>query len=83
MSRNIFHITHLNAFIAWLDEHGIQHRPGRGQFQVLQVSLNSRDWFCIYERHSSTEHYTVDHRIERMVRKFITANRKRKERGDA
>lgn len=37
VTRNLFAIHKLDAFTAWLDEQGIEHRPTDAASQVLQV----------------------------------------------
>jgi hypothetical protein len=73
MARNLLHKSKLDAFKAWLDTQGIQHRPPRGDYQVLQVQVTAPNWFCVFDRDNSAarEHYTVDHRLEPLVRQFI------------
>ena len=78
MSRCLLHKSRLDAFKAWLEQQGIEHRPGRGDFQVLQVCLKRptlpRDqWSAVYDRHSATEHYTVTTPLENTVKRFIRA----------
>lgn len=84
MSRNLLHKSKLEAFKAWLDKQGIQHRPTEAAYQVLQIRLMSRKgettgWTSIYERLNSTEHYTNDVRLESMIYAFIRDSRKEKE----
>lgn len=71
MSRNQLHITKLEEFKVWLDSEGIPHRPGRGDYQVLQICKDGTHWNCIYERNYMPEHYTADRHIDSLVRKFI------------
>ena len=74
MSRNLLHKTKLPSLCNWLKLQGIDHRPGRGDYQVLQVLgvvRGGHAWMCIFDRHDAPEHYTVDHRLEPTVRRFI------------
>jgi len=75
MSRNLLHKTKLEPFKAWLTSQGIQHRPPRGDYDVLQVQWKAPDWFCVFDRHTAPEHYTVDSRMEPLVRRFIRETR--------
>lgn len=78
MSRNLLHKSKLEAFKAWLDSQGIDHRPPRGDYQVLQVLCVRRGghfWACVFDRINAPEHYTVDTRIEPMVRRFIQSQK--------
>jgi hypothetical protein len=74
MSRNLLHKTKLEPFKAWLSAKGIQHRPPRGDYDVLQVLSLDRglhQWMCLFDRHHAPEHYTVDERMAPLVRRFI------------
>lgn len=71
MSRNLLHKTKLEAFKIWLDDRGVEHRPARGEFQVLQVLVPRSGWQVIYDRVTAIEHYTVPHPMESLVLKFI------------
>lgn len=75
MSRNLLHKTKLDAFKAWLDSKGIEHRPGRGEYQMLQVKMKNGQWQCVFDRHSAPEHYTVAHPLEQHVHRFIRDSR--------
>ena len=72
MSRNLLHKDKLEEFKAWLTANGIDHRPGNGDYQVLQVrSKNKKNWFPIYRRDNMLEHLTVIRYLEPLVIKFI------------
>jgi hypothetical protein len=71
MSRNLLHKDKLDTFKQWLDAKGIQHRSGRGDWQLLQVLYDGKTWACIYDRYSVLEHLTADHRLDSLVRRFI------------
>lgn len=71
MSRCLLHKTKLQDLKNWLDSQKIPHRPGRGDYQILQIQVNENDWYVIYSRASAVEHYTVDYRLEPMIRRFI------------
>lgn len=71
MSRNMLHISKLEEFKQWLDSEGIQHRPGKGAYQVLQVCKDGTHWNGIYVRIETPEHFTVDRYLEPLVAKFI------------
>ena len=70
MSRNLLHINDLERFKAYLDAQGIKYRPGRGEYQVLQICKDGKHWNCIYERHHMPEHYTTDRHLDSIVAKF-------------
>lgn len=71
MSRNLLHKSKLAEFKVWLYDQGIEQRPPRGDYDVLQVQVKAKEWFCIFDRNDAQEHYTVDKRLEPTVRKFI------------
>ena len=75
MSRCLLHKSRLEAFRTYLTERGIEHRPGRGDFQVLQVMTGKSSWQVIYDRLNAPEHYTVTGPLEPTVRKFIKETR--------
>ena len=77
MSRNLLHKSKLETLKAWLESQGIQHRPPRGDYQVLQVQAKAPHWFCVFDRHTAPEHYTVDSRMEPLVRRFIRSTKTR------
>jgi len=76
MSRRLLHISRFDAFKAWLDEEGIPHRPGKGDYQVLQVYIQNVGWKCIFSRHDMKEHYTVESLLESTVEQFIAAHKR-------
>lgn len=73
MSRCLLHKNKLEAFKSWLTASGIEHRPARGECQVLQVKVGA-GWQCIFDRLDAKEHYTVAAPLESTVRKFIREN---------
>ena len=75
MSRSLLAKHKLPAFKEWLDTEFINHRPGRGDYDVLQVLLPSGQWQCLFDRHDSPEHFTVAKPLEPTVRRFIAESR--------
>lgn len=75
MSRNLLHKSKLEDFKAWLDAKKRVHRPGRGDFQVLQVAVPHNQWAVVYDRIEAPEHYTVTWPLESTVRQFIQETR--------
>ena len=71
MSRNTLHLSHLEKFKQWLVDEFIPFRPGKGNYQVIQIRLDDGQWACVYTRHDMPEHYTVDRRLEPLVHRFI------------
>jgi hypothetical protein len=76
MSRSLLAKHKLDAFKHWLDDEGINHRPGRGAFQVLQIHMPNGQWQCVFDRITAPEHYTVAAPLEPLVRRFIEETRK-------
>lgn len=48
MSRCLLHKSKLEDFKAFLDSEGIQHRPGKGDWQALQVCKDGKHWNCVF-----------------------------------
>lgn len=70
-ARNLLHINRLEDFKAWLDSQGIEHRPGRGHYEVLQVQVVKPFWCVIYRRDHMPEHLTVPENLRRTITRFI------------
>jgi hypothetical protein len=70
-SRNLLHVNKLEDFIRYLDEVEIPHRPGKGEYQILQVYTESHGWRVVHKRLDMKEHYTVDERLVPLVKRFI------------
>lgn len=81
MSRNQLHITKLDEFTSFLDAQGIDHRAGKGAYEVLQVRLKAGGFGAVYRRHEMPEHYSVDRRLESLVARFCR-QRKQESRSD-
>lgn len=76
MSRNLLHKNHLEDFKSWLTFNGVEHRPGRGDWQVLQVFV-SGTWYAVYERFFMPEHLTVvGNKLEKLARRFYEDRKK-------
>lgn len=77
MSRNTLHKSKLDDFKAWLDAQGIEHRPGKGDWQVLQVrSRDGKNWNAVYERADMPEHLTTVRYLDSLVARFCRDNRR-------
>lgn len=75
MSRELLHVKDLEAFKTWLTAEGIEHRDGRGIYQVIQIYW-AQGWRVIYERENTHAgkalvHYTVPFELTGLVRRFI------------
>lgn len=75
MSKNLLHITKLEEFKAWLDSEKIPHRPGKGEWQALQVCKDGKNWSSIFIRLDMPEHFTTDWRLDKLVGKFCRARK--------
>lgn len=75
MSRCLLHKSRLDDFKSWLDQNKIEHRPGRGDYQVMQVR-SKNGWDVVYDRHSAKEHFTVTWPMEALVVRFIRETRR-------
>ena len=61
-ARNILHKDKLQEFKDWLDKCGIEHRPGRGHWEMLQVrSKCGTKWNVIYARGDTDPNMMADH----------------------
>lgn len=75
MSRCLLHITKLDEFKKFLDKEGLQHRDGRGEWQVLQVCKDGKHWNNVYSRLNMPEHFTTDRHLDNLVAKFCRQDR--------
>jgi hypothetical protein len=69
----------LEDFKKYLDELGVPHRPGKGDYQILQVCIDLYGWRVIHHRADTTGHLTVDERLVPLVKRFIDEQHKEKE----
>ncbi len=79
MSRCLLHKSKLEEFKTWCEHRAIKTRPGRGDYQVLQVLTAKFGWQVVYDRNDAPEHYTVTWPLEMVVTRFI---RDSKTKGD-
>lgn len=75
-ARNLLHKTKLEDFKSYLDEKGIPYRPGKGDYQILQVQHPDHGWLVIYSKLEAPEHYSVPWKLTSTVEKFIHWSRK-------
>lgn len=69
-NRTTLHVSRLEAFKRWLEQQGIAYRPGKGDFQMLQVLTEEHGWQCVFRRLDMPEHYTVQDKLMPLVRRF-------------
>lgn len=71
--RHLLHKNKVEDFKRYLDEIGVTHRPGRGDYEILQVYRNDGQWFKLYSRHNMPEHVTVQGPLCPLVRSYLHA----------
>jgi hypothetical protein len=71
MKRYLLHKTKLEEFKAWLDKEGIQHRPGKGDWQVLQVCTPENGFQVVFSQLKMPEYYSLNEKLEPTVLRFI------------
>ena len=71
MSRCLLHKNDFEEFKQWCVKRGIEIRPGRGGYQLLQIKTPKSSWQAIYERLNAPEHLTVTWPLEQIVRRFL------------
>jgi len=69
-NRCTLHKTKIEQFKEYLDSREIPHRPGVGDYQVLQVRFKLK-WHVIYYRDAAKEHYTAVDALVPLVRDFV------------
>ena len=79
MSRCLLHLNKFDEFVKWLDQSKIVHRPGKGEWQIIQIKKGS-NWLCVYARAEMLEHFSVDKRLEVTIRSFIKSTNAQKEK---
>lgn len=73
VNRSTLAIHKLDDFKAWLDEHGIEHRPTTANYQVLQVRLpNDPRWHAIFKRENAAFHLSTPAPLQDVVRAFVS-----------
>jgi hypothetical protein len=75
VSRNLLHISKLEAFKWWLTRTGRGWRSGKGAYQVIQVMTDNSGWQVVFRRDSMPEHYSINAALEPIVRRFIHDSR--------
>ena len=78
MKRCTLHIAKLEDFKTWLAFEGIAHRPGKGDWQVLQVETPQHGWQVVFARADMPEHFTINEKLMPLVRAFIADTRSQK-----
>ncbi len=76
--RCVLHKTKLDEFKAWLAEVGIDYRPGKGCYQVLQVMANGKFTPVYDSAKHSREHYSVQDELMPTIRHFLRESKRAK-----
>lgn len=71
MSHTMLRKSQLEAFKAWLTSNGMEHRPPRGPYQVVQVEIADGSRHAIYCREKDNGFVTVPRPLERTVMQFL------------
>ena len=61
----------LDSFKTWLDDNGFAHRPGKGEWQALQVKLETDGWQILYATKATPNHLKVGEKLEGLVTRFL------------
>ena len=75
MIRFTLHLTHLEPFNEWLTQRGIAFRPGKGDWQVMQVETPKHGWQVIFRRADMLEHYSINAKLLPLVQSFIDSRK--------
>ena len=65
----------LEAFKAWLDDNGFAHRPGKGEWQALQVLIEEDGWQILYLKKDTPNHLRVSEGLAGLVARFLRETR--------
>lgn len=77
-NRCLLHKSKLSQFIQWMIDNGIPYRYGKGAYQVLLVKIKDGNFAGIYEKNKMPEHYSIESRLEYIVRDFIKDRKDKK-----
>lgn len=69
--RALLHKDKVDDFTGWCEENGVATRPGKGDWELLQVNFPAGQWNKIYARANMPEHTTVQEALAPLVRAFI------------
>lgn len=75
MSRYLLPKNKLEAFKTWLDANNIEHRPGRGFHEILQIRTKKKYWQAVTEQLDTVEHYRAAWPVQSIVRRFLRDER--------
>lgn len=72
--RDLLHKSDKHLFLQWLKENNIDHRPGMGHYEMVQIRAGHR-YIPIHDR-SKGDHFTVQGPLYRVVRRFLNDKEK-------
>jgi len=61
---------HLELFKAWLDKEGVAYRPGKGEYQVLQVFTPTDGFQVLFIKKGYEEYYTHNEKLQPTITRF-------------
>jgi len=70
-NRCLLHVNKLDAFKYFLEAKGLAYRPGKGEWQRLQILTEDHGWQCVYIRKDIPEHYSIQDNLVPLVREFL------------
>lgn len=74
--RCTLHVNKLEAFKVWLQDNDFDYRPGKGEYQVLQVQTKRHGWQVVFKRADMPEHYSINDKLYPIVKRFIKEGRR-------
>jgi hypothetical protein len=82
--RFLLRVDRLEPFKKWLEARGIPHRLGKGDYQVLQVLVgtknNEEDWGVVFSRKDMTEYFSLNEKLIPIVQRFIASSGSREDK---
>ena len=69
-TRNLLHKEKLEQFKAFLDSKEIEHREGKGTWEVLQVWNSKDERFNVIHTNMRGDHFSVPQPLLKLVKKF-------------
>lgn len=71
MITGLLQLSALDAFKAWLESQDIPYRPGKGQYEALQIFVGP-EWAKLYHKDRIVSHLVVQERLVPLVRRFVS-----------
>lgn len=64
----------LEAFKQWLDANDIAHRPGKGEWQIMQVYVEGHGFQVLFTNKRPQAHYTSNDKLCSTIARFYHAS---------